>query len=403
MRVAVDYQDDVLDFELPEDRLVASWNGPKGLDPSDEGATIRAALENPRDFPALELMLVPGDRVVIALDPTIPRPQPVIESIRRIFEDAAVTPENLTVLTMPGAPGMADLLPAEGSLLQVHDPDDRTQIAYLASTKEGRRVYLNRLLTDADVVVPVGRYGFDPDLGYCGPWSVLFPGLSDRDTINSFRRGKFASSEAAERKTDRTALDESLEVSWLLGTQFHIGVLPGAGGILEVVAGRETSVRDRGIESLERHWTFRAPARAELVVAGVGRRGTSATLDDLADALANAMRLVQHGGKIILLSRASGPIGPALRLLMEVEDPKNAAAALRGHEAFADHRVARLFARALAWADLFVYSALEPQLVESLSIVPLERPEQARRLVANSGSSSFVSRAESTLVEVDEE
>ena len=137
MRVAVDFQDDGLDFELPEDRFVASWNGPKGLDPSDEGAAIRAALENPRDFPALELMLVPGDRVVIALDPTIPRPQLVIDSIRRIFEDAAVTPENLTVLAMPGSSGIAELLPVEGSLLQVHDPDDRTQIAYLASTKEG--------------------------------------------------------------------------------------------------------------------------------------------------------------------------------------------------------------------------------------------------------------------------
>ena len=150
---------------------------------------------------------------------------------------------------------------------------------------------------------------------------------------------------------------------------------PGRTGLLEVVAGRETSVRDRGIESLERHWTFRAPARAELVVAGVGRPGTSATLEDLADALATAMRLVQHGGKIILLSRASGPIGPALRRLMEVEDPKNAAAALRGHEAFEDYRVARRLARALAWADLFVYSALEPQIVEE----PRHRPPRTTR------------------------
>ena len=118
------------------------------------------------------------------------------------------------------------------------------------------------------------------------------------------------------------ALDESFEVSWLLGTQFHIGLLPGADGLLEVVAGRDTSVRDRGIESLERHWTFRAPARAELVVAGVGRPGASATLEDLADALATATRLVQHGGKIVLLSRASGPIGPSLRRLMERRRPQ---------------------------------------------------------------------------------
>ncbi len=69
----------------------------------------------------------------------------------------------------------------------VHDPDDRAQIAYLASTKEGRRVYLNRLLTDADVVVPVGRLGYDPILGFRGPWSLLFPGLSDRETLRGLR------------------------------------------------------------------------------------------------------------------------------------------------------------------------------------------------------------------------
>ena len=60
-------------------------------------------------------------------------------------------------------------------------------LAYLAATKEGRRIYLNRLLTDADVVIPVGRLGYDPILGHRGPWSVLFPELSDRATIEAHR------------------------------------------------------------------------------------------------------------------------------------------------------------------------------------------------------------------------
>ena len=32
-----------------------------------------------------------------------------------------------------------------GVALAVHAPDDRTQMAYLAATSDGRRVYLNRL------------------------------------------------------------------------------------------------------------------------------------------------------------------------------------------------------------------------------------------------------------------
>jgi hypothetical protein len=403
MRIVVDFQDEGLEFELPREQLVASWSGPRAGHSSEVDTAMRDALENPLDFPAIRHLVVPGDRVVVAMDPTCPRPASIVKTLVRAFEDAGVPPEDVTAVTMPSHAGIVDLGPIDGSSVRVHDPDDRNGLSYLATTKQGRRVYLSRALTDADVVVPVGRIGYDPDLGYRGPWSVVFPGLTDRETTRAVRNGGFDATGDEPRTVDRAAIDESFEVNWLLGTQFHIGLLPGADGLLEVVAGRDASVRDRGIAELERNWTFRAPARAELVVAGVGRPGTPATLEDLTDALLTATRLVQHGGKIILLSRASGPIGPSLRRLMEVEDPKNAAAALRGHEAFEDYRVARRLARAMAWADLFIHSALEPQVVEDLSIVALERPEQARRLVANSGSTSFISRAELTLAEVEDE
>ena len=101
--------------------------------------------------------------------------------------------------------------------------------------------------------------------------------------------------------------------------------------------------------------------------------------------------------------RARGAIGPSLRRLIEADDPKNAAAALRGLERADDYSIARRLAQALAWADLFVFSDLEPQVVEDLSIAALERPEQARRLVAISSSSSFVSQAELTHADVTDD
>jgi hypothetical protein len=57
-------------------------------------------------------------------------------------------------------------------------------------------------------------------------------------------------------------------------------------------------------------------------------------------------------------------------------------------------------AQALAWADVFVLSGLAPELVEELSLIVLENPEQARRLVAKSGSCSFVSQAQFTRASV---
>jgi nickel-dependent lactate racemase len=401
MRIVVDFQDESLEFDVPPERVVASWRGPVGASPSQPKASVRDALENPRDFPPLRQMIVPGDKVVLAVDPTIPQPRAVLAALVEVLAEVGIEHGSLTWLAPPNGAGFPQAVLPDGSSVTVHDPDDRAQLAYLASTKQGRRVYLNRLLTDADVVVPVGRIGYDPDLGYRGPWSVLFPELSDRDTMRALRDRPISPAGEEAREQARARSEDSLEVSWLLGTQFHLGLVPAAAGLLESVAGRDTSVRDQGIAALDQHWTFRAPARAEVVVAGVGRPGTAATLADLAHALTTATRLVQHGGKIVLLSQACGSIGPALRRLIDADDPRNGIAALRGQEKTDDYLTARRLAQALAWADLFLYSALEPQVVEDLSIVPLERPEQARRIVAHSGSSLFVSQAELTLAEVD--
>jgi len=404
MPVSVGYEDERLEFAIPEERVVASWTGPSGLDGPHEMAAIRESLEQPSDFPPLRQMIVPGDRVAIALDPAIARPQPILEEIGRVLQEAGVEAEELTIL----APWKVRThLLLEGSLagatLAIHDSQDRGQLAYLAATKQGRRIYLNRILTDADVVIPVGRLGYDPIMGYQGPWSVIFPELSERAAIEA-HRGRFRDdSEEIEIARTGATLDEAFEVSWLLGSQFHVGVVPGSAGFAGVVCGKENAVRELGITMVDSCWTFEAESRAELVVAGIGGPGIPATMDDLAAGLATACQLVQHGGKIVVLSRVRADIGPAVRSLIDLEDPKRRAAALRGHETDDDYVAARRLAQALAWADVFVLSDLEPDLLDGLSLVALEDPEQGRRLVARSGSCSFISHAELTRAVVREE
>jgi lactate racemase len=383
---------------------MSGWNSrfqrnalsPRGMVPS--GWT--APLEQPWEFPPLRQMIVPGDRVAIAFDTTIARPGPILEVLTQTLHESGVEPENVTVLT-PSATRrhLEEVVPA-GTALVVHDASDRSGLAYLAATKQGRRIYLNRILTDADVVIPVGRLGYDPIMGYRGPWTVLFPELSERATIDSYR-GRFRDdADKAALVQARASLDESFEVSWLLGSQFHLGVVPGSSGLLAVVAGRENAVRERGIASVDSAWQLDADSRAELVVVGIGGPVMEATINDLAEGLATASRLVQRGGKIVVLSRVRGTVGPALRSLSDTDDPKKRAAAVRGHEGDADYLAAHRVARALAWADVFVLSGLDPELLDDLSLLVLDKPEQARRLVANSGSCSFVSHAELTSARV---
>ncbi len=402
MRVVVEFGGESLEVDIPDEKVVATWRGPSAGDLSRPDDAVRNALESPRDFPPLKQLVVPGDRVVVAVDSTIGDVASVLDPLHKILVEAGIEPTDVTVLsTAPGSRAMERALPA-GATLAVHDPNDRAGLAYLSATKQGRRIYLSRLLTDADVVIPVGRLGSDPILGHRGPWSVIFPGLSDREAIET-HRGRIRDDDEGLAAPHTTAsLEESFEVSWLLGTQFYIGVVPGLRGFAEIIAGRELAVREQGIAAWENHWTFHAGSRAELVVVGVGRPGLETDWNSLADGLATATRLVQHGGKIVVLSRLAEPLGPSLGRLVEADDPKRGKAVLRGHEGDPDYVAARRLAHALGWADVFLLSGLPRETVEGLSAIPLDNPEQVRRLVARAGSSSFVTAAELTRAIADE-
>jgi hypothetical protein len=129
------------------------------------------------------------------------------------------------------------------------------------------------------------------------------------------------------------------------------------------------------------------------VIVGVGQPGELSGIEHVARALTQATRLVHRGGKIVVLSKAGGPIGPAVQALANVETPSKVAATLRNHEADPDHATAQALARALAWADVYLLSELDSSLVDDLGIIALEHPREAGRLAGLSASCQVVSHA----------
>jgi nickel-dependent lactate racemase len=400
MRVSVSFEDQQFEFDVSSDALLGTWVGPSVMAPDEVAGAVQKALGGPLDFPPFRQLVVPGDRVAIALDRTLTCAAPILRTLEEILQEAGVDPHHVTIVTTrdSNAEPARDWPP--DMIVEVHEPERREALAYLATTNAGRRVYLNRHLTDADVVIPVGRLGFDPIVGYRGPWSILFPGLSNQETQVSYRARM--ADDSPEWQSPRSRLDEPFEVNWLLGTQFAIGVVPGSAGPVEIVAGLAESVRDQGIKAVDRLWTFQPPERAECVVAGIGASGSAAGIPELVEGLVTASRLVQQGGKIVALSRAVGSIGPSLQRLKDAVDSRLASQALRGHEADEDSVAARRLAQVLAWADVYLLSGLESQLVDDLGMVPLDHPRDASRLVAGARSCIFVSQAELTRAVVRE-
>src|SRR5438094_2030669 len=187
MQIGIDYGREHLDAEVPASRLVGVQRHPPAPPLADPAAAVRTALETPLGFPALRRALTPDDHIALVVDEHLPQlPQlliPILEHVRL----AHVPAEAITLLCPPPA------LPQQGWLndlpdafqelkVEIHDPTNRQHLSYLATTRQGRRLYLNRTAVDAHQLIVLAHRGYDPLLGYSGAEGAIYPALSDEAT-----------------------------------------------------------------------------------------------------------------------------------------------------------------------------------------------------------------------------
>ncbi len=151
------------------------------------------------------------------------------------------------------------------------------------------------MLTDADVVLPVGCAQPDRATGYYGIHTILYPEFSDIKTQARFRRHDRFGDNAHHRQLRH----EVNHVAWLLGVNFTVQIVPAAGdGILHVLAGQSDAVRRECRELYRAAWTWPVAQRAELVIAAIEGGPPHQTWENLGRVLESAGRLVEDGGAI---------------------------------------------------------------------------------------------------------
>jgi nickel-dependent lactate racemase len=402
MHAAIDFGLDHLDVEVPESKLVTVHQPAAAPPLADPAGAVRAALEAPLGFPALRRALTPDDHVAIVVDERLPHLPELLTPILEHVTEAAVAPEAITLLCPPtanGQPWVDDLPDAFQEVhVEVHDPTERRKLSYLATTRHGRRLYLNRTAVDADQLVVLTHRGYDPLLGYSGAEGALYPVLSDEAT--------------QQEMTDRLSLivpgkapwpvrQEAAEVAWLLGAPFFVQVIEGSGEDVLHVVGGLTDTSEEGQRLLDARWRMTVDQPASLVVAGLGGDPARHDFADLARALITAARVVQPNGKIVLLTGASPELGAASALLRRAEDPGQALEVLRQQKP-ADMAAAYQWASAAQKASIYLLSGIPSETAEELFAIPLEHAGQVQRLLSDTASCLLLPDAHKTLAVLDE-
>jgi len=370
------------------------------------GEVLRAALDRPLGFPPLAQAATPGDRITLALGPGVPAAAELVTTLIEYLIEAGVDADGISVLvTQPEH----DLLTAEfdqwpaawrGRIQVVaHDPADRNHQAFLAGTRTGDPVLLHRALTDADVVVPIGCMRRKSAAGYFGVNSALYPTFSHEKALQRFRAPQAASVHVRGKAPWIAEVDE---VAWLLGVSFTVQVLPGGGEqVLDVLAGDPSTVENAARSHYASAWRFRVPRRAGLVVAGIAGGPNQQTWANLGSALAAASALAEPGGSIAVCTELDREPGPAMQSLAAAESLELALRGI-GKARYADALPAMQLARTLRRYRVYLLSGLEPNLVESLGIVPLDDADEVARLVQEVGEMTLLANAPYAAVSVDE-
>jgi nickel-dependent lactate racemase len=369
---------------ISAERLAGWHRAPEPV--ADLKAQLCAALSAPIDFPPLDQVCIPGDRVVVALDRGTPGASDLVAGIWQSLSRRGVAPESFEVLqpasfrtaTQPDPRLGMPPSDAKRACWKIHDATDASGQAYLAATARGERIYLARDLVDADVVISAGAIEFDPVLGYRGTNSVFYPGLSNVDAI---KRSRGEGHDELAPENDRPLRQSIDEIAWLLGTQFTVQVIPASGQqAAHVLAGSIESVLRRGRQLLDQSWRVQPLQRAPLVLAAVDADAGGHGWAQVGSALAACRNLVTKGGQIVLLSQCAEELLPGMEMIRTCQSPREALARIR-KELPPDVLAAAQLASASAWARVYLLSRLPADVVEELFVVPLADLAEVGRLL----------------------
>jgi nickel-dependent lactate racemase len=400
MRIHLDYGLRQMELELPPGCAVLPSQEGLPAAVEDPAEAVQTALEAPLDFPALRRALTPDDHVAVVVDPDLFQPARLLVPIIEHVQSAQVPLEAITLVCPPSdrSQDWIDDLPEHllDVRVEVHAPQDRRQLSYVAMMRNGRRLYLNRSVADADQAVVLSGSNRGGGLG--GP-SLLFPELSDEATRRQWGeawavvRGPWAVRRDANAplptahgpRNLQSRQSEIQDAVWLLGAPFFVHVIEGLGDAVAAVIAGMPDTTERVRELADARWSIEAREPVHSVIAAVSGTPSGHDWGVLARAATTAARLVQEGGRIVLVTDAKPAMTEAFGMLRQAETPDDALTLLRRNDA-PGHDAAQAWAAAANHARIFLVSDLPADTVEELHAAPIENARQVARLVESQRS-----------------
>lgn len=382
----------------PEQQVRVRRAAPLPADRSPPETLLAQALEHPIASEPLRRCLTPDDRITLVVDESLPALPTLITGILQHLQTAGISPEAVTILCSDHSSQQRwiDDLPDDLADVRVelHDPGNSQKLAYLATTEAGRRIYLNRTLLEADFVILLTGRHYDTRSGYAGVEMAIFPDLGDDESRKAWQNAYRL--EAPSPTIPWPIRKEAGEILWLMGVPYLVQVILGSADSIDHIEGGLLDTAAQGIQQQDRRWRCTVDQEADCVFAVVPGEVSFA---DLSRAAVNASRIVQEGGRIVVLADHNPPLGAGGELLARYDDPAVAIKALT-RDPPADWRAAMEWASVARSTRLFLGGGPISAHAENLFAVGITENAEAQRLATAAERLVILPDAHRTLIEV---
>lgn len=379
---------------------------------------VADALGNPIDFPSIDLALVPGDCVAIAVHESLPHPEPIVKAIVEwLLSKHPASDLSIRVVLAPGNESLAQELDdwlatrwpvsdlagdlsadqatdqatakaitestPSNSLQRVlcHDPDDQQNLEYIAATKQSEAIYLNRELVEADFVIPVYRWLEPKDPRGHDPYVVL-PAFGDRAT-----QARYAKSWLEQHEPARGTYKKASESGWLAGIQYAIGAVANQEGLIAMLVGGAAESVDKacseGVQSAPNPTETPLQQGFELVVVELVDPLRVPSWNQVASAAWSAQRWLSPAGRIVVVATSLAEVTPGIGALAS-DDPDEELQQTLLTSSLQDAYAAAVLRDIQSRRSVYVQSQVDPELLESLGFASIRDPSELERLMQKS-------------------
>ena len=307
--------------DLPEEHIIYDLHGKEVSVEADIAAAALKALRDPIDSKPLADIVRPGDKIAIV----------VSDETRLCYTDQFL-PVIITELNANGIPDSdIDIVIATGThraqtpeedilvlgedmvkrfRIHQHDCRDKENLVYKGTTSRGNKVYINKIVANADKIIATGAVTLHPMAGFGGGRKAIVPGVAGLETINhnhvlalAEKPGDGCNPNVTTAKLEGNPFHEDLtECVEFVNPDFLVDVvLTSDGGLYEVVAGNWKTAFYKGCKDLLEISGIPITELADVVIASGGGYPKDINLYQGTKTHMNVEMAVKPGGIAIIM------------------------------------------------------------------------------------------------------